>query len=74
MNNLYQFLTDRPIISLLVLWLICETIFKLGHLPVLLGNRGLRHLNIRKQGWPPPHCDADGDAVETETKEQDAKI
>ncbi len=21
----------------------------------------LRMLNIRKHGWPPPHCDADGD-------------
>lgn len=24
-------------------------------------NRFMRHLNIRKAGWPPPHCDADGD-------------
>jgi hypothetical protein len=23
--------------------------------------RVLRHLNIRKHGYPPPHCDADGD-------------
>ena len=21
----------------------------------------IRHLNIRKAGWPPAHCDADGD-------------
>ncbi len=26
-----------------------------------LPNRLLRHLNIRKAGWPPAHCDADGD-------------
>ena len=24
-------------------------------------NRFMRHLNIRKHGWPPAHCDADGD-------------
>jgi len=26
-----------------------------------LPNRIIRHLNIRKHGWPPAHCDADGD-------------
>jgi hypothetical protein len=24
-------------------------------------NRFWRHFNIRKHGYPPPHCDADGD-------------
>jgi len=24
-------------------------------------NRVIRHFNIRSQGWPPKHCDADGD-------------
>ena len=24
-------------------------------------SRVIRHLNIRKHGWPPPHVDADGD-------------
>ena len=24
-------------------------------------NRPLRAMNIRKHGWPPAHCDADGD-------------
>ena len=24
-----------------------------------------RSINIRKHGWPPPHCDADGDQPET---------
>jgi len=27
----------------------------------LLINRPLRHANIRKHGYPPTHCDADGD-------------
>ncbi len=24
-------------------------------------NRLIRHMNIRKKGWPPSHLDADGD-------------
>ena len=27
----------------------------------ILINRPLRHWNIRKHGYPPAHCDADGD-------------
>jgi hypothetical protein len=29
-------------------------------------NRPLRHMNIRKYGYPPSHCDADGDFLEKE--------
>jgi len=32
-------------------------------LPVFLWNRFWRHWNIRKHGYPPPHCDADGDPI-----------
>jgi hypothetical protein len=28
-------------------------------------NRFWRHFNIRKHGYPPAHCDADGDFKET---------
>lgn len=31
----------------------------------LLWNRFWRHWNIRKHGWPPVHCDGDGDPNET---------
>ena len=27
-------------------------------------NRPLRHMNIKKHGYPPQHCDADGDFKE----------
>ena len=33
---------------------VCELICKVW-------NRLMRMLNIRKVGWPPEHCDADGD-------------
>jgi hypothetical protein len=26
-------------------------------------NRTMRMISIRKHGWPPPHCDADGDST-----------
>lgn len=29
-------------------------------------NRIIRHLNIRAHGWPPAHCDADGDFLKTD--------
>ena len=32
-----------------------------GTIIVLVNNRILRSRNIREQGWPPPHLDADGD-------------
>jgi hypothetical protein len=31
-------------------------------------NRILRHRNIRKYGYPPAHCDADGDFRKPEKK------
>lgn len=29
-------------------------------------NRPLRHRNIMKHGWPPSHCDGDGDFKKAE--------
>ncbi len=33
-------------------------------------NRWCRSRNIRAQGWPPPHCDADGDFPKVEEKDE----
>jgi hypothetical protein len=33
-------------------------------------NRIIRHMNIRRYGWPPPHCDADGDFIKIEEEEE----
>lgn len=44
---------------LIILYLILHYMF-------ISWNRFLRHLNIRKHGYPPPHCDSDGDHVKTE--------
>jgi len=33
---------------------------------LFIWNRFWRHWNIRKHGYPPPHCDADGDFKNSE--------
>lgn len=33
-------------------------------------NRYMRSRNIAARGWPPPHCDADGDAVEPDKEDK----
>lgn len=38
----------------LLIEFLCTVLFKCW-------NRFLRMLNIRAHGWPPAHCDADGD-------------
>jgi hypothetical protein len=45
-------------------WVWAGTMFAFGALLQFVAkcwNRFLRHLNIRKHGWPPSHLDADGD-------------
>jgi hypothetical protein len=37
-----------------------------------LPNRIVRHLNIRKAGWPPAHVDADGDFKPDPEKEDES--
>lgn len=34
-------------------------------------NRYWRHKTIRKQGYPPPHCDADGDFPAKEKEDEE---
>lgn len=48
--------------------LICQIIgFAVDYL-FKVWNRFMRMLSIRKHGWPPAHCDADGDPVKTTEK------
>lgn len=60
--NLFTFMDLHPYISFFIACLICNTIFRSW-------NRFMRHLNIRAHGWPPEHCDADGDFKLTEENE-----
>lgn len=49
---------EHPWITLLVLWVILQALRTVVY---LMPNRVLRHWNIHKHGYPPAHCDADGD-------------
>lgn len=54
MKDLVPFMMEHPFISLFMVCAICDCIVR----PIKLW---LRHENIVDRGWPPPHCDADGD-------------
>lgn len=42
----------------------------IGDFILKMYNQTLRHINIKKHGYPPEHCDADGD-LETSEEEDD---
>ena len=67
--TLYDFLADHPITTIiLALPIITFTFALIFAIFFRLPNRIMRHRNIRKHGWPPPHCDADGDFKPDEEK------
>lgn len=55
--GIYEFMSGSP-------WLTFFLALIIGHALTLPFRAFFRHLNIRKAGWPPAHCDADGDLVE----------
>ena len=61
MKDIIPFMDAHPYISLFMLWAICQSAATILVKPIALV---VRHLNIRKAGWPPAHCDADGDIHE----------
>ena len=66
MNQLITFSTAGPwnfFMAAVLIYIIIALPFQLV---VRCWNRWLRSRNIREHGWPPPHCDADGDAVKDE--------
>lgn len=52
--DIYQFMSDSPFLSFFMAALAVQAL-------IFVINRPLRHMNIRKHGYPPAHCDADGD-------------
>lgn len=56
-----QVAAESPFLTALVLIVLIVTVS--GAL-VTAWNRTLRVFNIYKNGWPPEHCDADGDLTE----------
>jgi hypothetical protein len=56
--NFYEFASGSPWLTFFLVVAVGEVVVRVA---VNLPNRILRHWNIRKHGYPPPHCDADGD-------------
>lgn len=56
--DIFKFMSESPILTFFLALILGEVVVR-----ILLGisNRILRHWNIRKHGYPPPYCDADGD-------------
>lgn len=52
--NIFQFMSESP-------WLTFFLFLIVGTGIAQMGIRAFRAININKHGWPPPHCDADGD-------------
>jgi len=51
-------------------WLFFVLFFISLHSFEMCWNRFWRYWNIRKHGWPPHHCDVDGDIIRTINKEE----
>jgi len=62
--NMYEFMSGSPFLTFFLAFIISEVIVRIG---LVLPNRILRHRNISKHGYPPDHCDADGDFKNTQT-------
>jgi hypothetical protein len=60
------FAGEHPFLSFFSLLVVCQLVFectkRVCDMIHLLHNRHHRHKNIQIHGYPPPHCDADGDA------------
>jgi hypothetical protein len=67
MTDFWKFWYDSPFLSLMAIWGTCEL---LTNIFFRLPNRVIRHLNIRKHGWPPEHLDADGDFKKEEKEDE----
>ena len=68
MTNLWQFMSDSPWLTFFLAVLAALLIEEVIGIP----NRVLRHWNIHKHGYPPPHCDADGDFKKEAKDDQEA--
>jgi len=56
--DIYEFMSKSPWLAFF-LALTVASVIRIAFAYCI--NRPLRHMNIRKHGWPPAHCDADGD-------------
>lgn len=56
--NMWEFMNASPWLTFFLALIVVAGAF---NLIAFIYNRTLRYMNIRKHGYPPAHCDADGD-------------
>ena len=61
MKEFFAFAGEHPIVTMVILYVAIHCSYGVLIYPMTLANRVIRHLNIRKCGWPPEHLDGDGD-------------
>jgi len=61
--TVYDFMYQSPMLTFLLALIFLAVIESALRYCI---NRPLRHRNIKLHGWPPKHCDADGDFREDE--------
>lgn len=62
--NLFDLIHAQPefsLVSFIMLVMLLRSFFR----------RLFRCLAIRKHGWPPPYCDADGDLIKPDTDNEE---
>jgi hypothetical protein len=63
MAELYHFMGEHPVVTVLIAWSVCSLASTIVRQPFRIINRVVRSRNIAKHGWPKPPMDADGDIV-----------
>lgn len=61
MNNFYNLAADHAVTAIILVLILAAAIVGFTQRVVWVINRAFRSANIRKHGWPPSYCDADGD-------------
>ena len=61
MSELFEFMGKYFWTTIILALIGASVISYTTYLLLLAFNRFFRHWNIREHGYPPPHCDADGD-------------
>ncbi len=60
--TIYKFMSESPWLTFFIVLIgVCGAVSLVHTALAYMINRPLRHLSIRTHGWPPAHCDADGD-------------
>ncbi len=57
MTGIYHFMSNSPVLTFflaLIFFAVVQVVFD------VFITKPLRHMNIKKHGWPPSHCDSDG--------------